>query len=265
MKRIIFAMMLAGAIPISANATACSSNWSWENDGVCADLSSSGTAIDSLQAQIPNDGSRDFVRLSQESLNGAGLSICFDGVVDNECLVSYIIQRIKTFQTALSAATYTNEQAQDTVGGALSAEFNYNDAGNSFALRAKSFTNGSTGRSLTTSTGSSGFQPSASRDALVSYSVTITTAVQIGLTTNVDGYAVLEIAPTNSVTAGDWVEIARTSQAQNVGLALALSSAQKGGGNLTGGVPAGYYAKIRTVNVAGTPTYALNSGQEVLF
>lgn len=158
---------------------------------------------------------------------------------------------------------FTNERAQDAVGAALSSEFVYNDGSNSISLRTRSFTNNAS-RSTTTGTGATGFQVSSSRDALVNYSVTISTAVQIGVATNVDGYAVLEIAPTNSATAGDWIEIARTAQAQNIGLALALSSTQKGGGNLTGVVPAGYYAKIRTVNTAGTPTYTYNSGQEVL-
>lgn len=129
---------------------------------------------------------------------------------------------------------------------------------------APSFTNGAS-RSLTTGTGGTGFQVSATRNAVVNYSVTIATAVQIGVVTNVDGYVVLEIAPTNSATAGDWIEIARAAQAQNIGLAVALSSTQKGGGNLTGIVPAGWYAKIRTVNLQGTPAYTYNSGQEVLF
>lgn len=165
-------------------------------------------------------------------------------------------------QTASTISDFT-ESAQDAVGAMVSADFSYNDAGNALSLRTRSFNN-TPGRSIVTGTGATGFQPSSTRDAIVNYSVTITTAVQIGLATNVDGYVVLEIAPTNSATAGDWVEIARTPQAQNIGIALALSSTQKGGGNLTGGVPAGYYAKIRSVNVAGTPTYAYNSGQEVL-
>lgn len=157
------------------------------------------------------------------------------------------------------------EAAQDAVGAALSSEFVYDDAGNNISLRALSFNNTPNRSSnITTGTGATGFQISSTRDALVNYSVTITTAVQIGVVTNVDGYVVLEIASTNSATSGDWVEIARVPQAQNIGLAVALSSTQKGGGNLTGIVPAGYYAKIRTVNNAGTPIYTYNSGQEVL-
>lgn len=43
------------------------------------------------------------------------------------------------------------------------------------------------------------------------------------------------------------------------------SSGGGGGGNISSVVPAGYYAKILSVNTAGTPTYTLNSSQEVLF
>lgn len=125
--------------------------------------------------------------------------------------------------------------------------------------------NNNPGRSLVSvANAANGFQISASRDAFVNYSVTITTAVQIGLITNVDGYAILEICATNSSTGADWTGIGRTPQAQNIGIALALSSTQKGSGQVGGCVPAGWYARIRTINVAGTPTYAMNEQQEVL-
>ena len=129
---------------------------------------------------------------------------------------------------------------------------------------AHSFNNTASHSIVSTAAAANGFQVSSSRDSLVNYSVTITTAVQIGVITSVDGYVVLEIAPTNSSTAGDWIEIGRTPQAQNVSLAIALASTQKGGGQIGGIIPAGYYARLRSVNVAGTPTYAYNSGQEVL-
>lgn len=119
-------------------------------------------------------------------------------------------------------------------------------------------------RSIVTGTGAVGFQPSATRDVFGNYNVTIASAVQIGVATNVQGTMVLEIAPTNSATAGDWVEVARFTNGQNIGLALALASTQTLAGQLSGMIPAGYYAKIRSINNSGTPTYTYNSGQEVL-
>lgn len=129
---------------------------------------------------------------------------------------------------------------------------------------ARSFNNSPSHSIVSVAAAANGFQVSSTRDSIVNYSVTITTAVQIGLVANVDGYVVLEIASTNSATAGDWAEIGRTPQAQNVGLALALSSTQKGGGQVGGVIPAGYFGRLRSINTAGTPTYAYNSGQEVL-
>lgn len=116
--------------------------------------------------------------------------------------------------------------------------------------------------SLVTGTGATGFQVSSTRDAMVNYSVTVATTATIG--GGADGTVVLEIASTNSATAGDWVEIARFRNGQAITLALILQSVQTIAGNLGGYIPAGYYAKLRTINNTGAPTYTYNSGQEVL-
>lgn len=126
---------------------------------------------------------------------------------------------------------------------------------------ARSFNN-APGRTLTTGTGATGFRPSTVRDCHVSYSVQIDTSVS--LSGNSTGYAVLEICPTNSATAGDWIEIARIASGQSGTLVIGLVLNQVGGGCLSGIIPIGYYAKIRTVNTAGTPTYTVRGQQEVL-
>lgn len=128
----------------------------------------------------------------------------------------------------------------------------------------RSFTNNASHTIQTVAAAGNGWQLSSTRDTDVRYSVTITTAVQIGLVTNVDGYVLLEVAATNSSTAGDWQEVGRVPQAQNVSLAIALASTQKGGGQVGCIVQAGYYVRLRSVNTSGTPTYLYNSGQEVL-
>lgn len=122
--------------------------------------------------------------------------------------------------------------------------------------------NNTASHSIVTGTGSTGFQVSSSRNALVNYSITISTSSTIA--SGAVGVVVLEIAPTNSTTAGDWVEVGRISQGQTLGLALALSITQPIAGQVGGIIPAGYYAKLRSINTTGTPTYAYNSGQEVL-
>lgn len=125
-----------------------------------------------------------------------------------------------------------------------------------------SFNNTATHSFVTTAAAANGFQLSTTRDAFVSYSASISTSVS--LSGNSSGYVVLEIASTNSSTASNWKEISRVTSGQSGTLVVGLTLNQVGGGSLVGDVPAGYYARLRTVNVSGTPTYTYNSGQEIL-
>lgn len=126
----------------------------------------------------------------------------------------------------------------------------------------RSFSNSPSAKTIqTTAAAANGFQVSSTRDAIVNYSVTIQTTVTLG--GNSSGYVVLEIAATNSSTAGDWTEIGRSPSGQSGTIVIGLTLNQVGGGQLGGVVPAGYYTRLRSVNVAGTPTYTYNSGQEV--
>lgn len=129
------------------------------------------------------------------------------------------------------------------------------------SIPSRSFNN-APGASIVTSTGASGFQISSTRDAEVKYSVTIGTTVS--LSGNSSGIVVLEICPTNSSTPGDWVEIGRIASGQSGTLVIGLVLNQVGGGQIGGIVPAGYYRRIRSINSNGTPTFTMNSGQEVL-
>lgn len=124
----------------------------------------------------------------------------------------------------------------------------------------KSFTN-NTSRSLTTSTGATGFQVSSTRDADVNYSVSTSTTATIGGASTAT--VILEVASTNSSTAGDWMEVGRVSNGQTITLAIALQSVQTMTGVLSGTIPAGYYAKLRSITT-GTASASYASGQEVL-
>lgn len=125
----------------------------------------------------------------------------------------------------------------------------------------RTFNNSPSHSIQTVAAAANGFQISATQDANVTYSTTIVTTATIGGTSS--GYIVLEICPTNSATAGNWIEIGRLTNAQSISLALALQSVQTAGTPIFGMVPGGYYARLRSVNVSGTPTYTYNSGQEV--
>lgn len=127
---------------------------------------------------------------------------------------------------------------------------------------SRSFNN-SPGRSIVSvAAAANGFQVSATRDAMISYSTTIQSTSNIA--SGQTGVIVLEVAPTNSSTASDWVEVGRTSNGQTLGLAVALQIVQPIGGALSCVLRAGYYARLRSISVTGTPTFTYNSGQEVL-
>lgn len=126
----------------------------------------------------------------------------------------------------------------------------------SYAPVAKSLSTST--RSIVTGTGATGFQVSSTRDARVCYTITIATAST--LLTPVNGVVVFESSPTNSASAGSWSEQGRSSNGDTVGIIRSGSSA----GQVCGFLPAGYYGKIRSINVLGTPTYTYNSGFEVL-
>lgn len=125
-----------------------------------------------------------------------------------------------------------------------------------------SFNNSVSHTIQTVAASGNGFQVSSTRISHASYSVTTTTTATIGGSSA--GYVVLEVAATNSSTAGDWTEIARSGNSQTITLALALQSSQAVTSTVAGMIPIGYYARLRSVNVSGTPSYAYVSGQEVL-
>lgn len=105
------------------------------------------------------------------------------------------------------------------------------------------------------------FQISSSRPAMVFYSVRITTTVSIG--SNQDGDVILEIASDSGFTSNVQT-LSVGENGQTVTLAIALNSIQSQTMVVSGFVPTGYYARLRTVNNTGTPTYLYRNGQEVL-
>lgn len=131
-----------------------------------------------------------------------------------------------------------------------------------FATGTRTFNNTPTHAIQTVAAAGNGFQLSTTQDAIVTYSCDIVTTASIGV--NSSGTVVLEIAATNSSTAGDWKEIARMTNGQAISVAVALTSTQTTAGCLSGVVPSGYYARLRSINNSGTPSYAFDSGQEVL-
>ena len=120
-------------------------------------------------------------------------------------------------------------------------------------------------RSLVTTTASTGYQISSTRDAYAVYSVTITTTSTI--TSGAQGTAYLEVCPTNSTTPSAWQIADSATSGQTYSLAVAIQGVQPISLKLDTIVPAGYYARLRTAINTGTTstcTFAYASGCEVL-
>lgn len=95
MRKLLIVLGIA-LLPSISHATACSSNWPWDLDGVCADFTTGNPQILSLQAQIPADSGGSYPQLSTESLTAAGLSACIGGGdVDYRCVDSAVINYLK--------------------------------------------------------------------------------------------------------------------------------------------------------------------------
>jgi hypothetical protein len=117
-------------------------------------------------------------------------------------------------------------------------------------------------RSIVTTTASTGFQPGSSRDCEASYAVQITTTSNISSGTQ--GTIYLEIAATNSTTPSAWSIIDQQTSGQTFSLAVAVQCVQIQSVKLNGVIPAGYYARIRSANTVGTPTFSVLVSAEVL-
>lgn len=129
---------------------------------------------------------------------------------------------------------------------------------------APAITNNPSRTIQTVAAAANGWQVSSTKTAFVSYSVTITVNASGLLAGAGSGYVVLETATTNSASAGAWAEIARASNGQQITSLLTLASVQPVGSTLAAYIAPGNYLRLRSVNTQGTPSYAINSCQEVV-
>lgn len=105
------------------------------------------------------------------------------------------------------------------------------------------------------------FQVSATRDAVVSYSVQLTVTATIAGGQN--GDVILEIASNAGFTLNVQT-LSISGLGQTYTLAIALQGIQPQTGVVYGFVPAGYYVRLRTVNNTGAPAFSYRAGQETL-
>lgn len=115
---------------------------------------------------------------------------------------------------------------------------------------AKTFSN-------TTRTLNTAFQVSTTRDAFVTYTVDISVTSLVLAGTS--GRVYLEYADDSGFTTN--VVTVSSSPSATSGV---LNVTNLGSGNVSGVIPAGKYVRIRTANVAGSPTFTYQGSQEVL-
>lgn len=105
------------------------------------------------------------------------------------------------------------------------------------------------------------YRVSTTRPAWVTYSVQLTVTATIAGGQN--GDVVLEIASdAGFTTAVQTLSISGLGQVYS--LAVAIQGVQPQTGVVSGFIPAGYYARLRTVNNTGAPTYLFRAGQETV-
>jgi hypothetical protein len=105
------------------------------------------------------------------------------------------------------------------------------------------------------------FQISTTRDADARYSVQCTVTASIAGGQNCDVF--LEIASDQAFTT-NVQQVGVVGQGQVYTLAIALQGVQPQTQQVIGYVPAGYWARIRTVQNLGAPTFSFRLGQEIL-
>ncbi|NBW08264.1 MAG: hypothetical protein EBR82_09575 [Caulobacteraceae bacterium] len=103
------------------------------------------------------------------------------------------------------------------------------------------------------------FQISATRDALVSYAVDVTTTVTLGGTP--EGSVFLRTYTNSGCSAGQ-VGVISGSSGQPTTLTVSVGQQIKGSVNLYGMVPAGTWARIETANTSGTPAFSIRADQQ---
>lgn len=116
------------------------------------------------------------------------------------------------------------------------------------------------GRSLVTTTSSTGFQISSTRNARACYEGSISTTSTIGGPAAASIF--LETADTNSTTPGDWTTKAQQTYSNTITLAIVLNQVQVSNWGFCRDIPAGKFVRVRSGSITGTASATINSAQQ---
>lgn len=164
--------------------------------------------------------------------------------------------------TVATSGSYTDLSSKPTIPAAqIQSDWTQASTGALDYIKNKPVAALARSQSNASRTLNSGFQISTTRDCFANYSVDIATSLT--LTTGQAGTVYLEIASDSGFTT-NLQELARFVNGNTGTLTIGLALSQNVTGTLSGYVPAGYYARLRTQNNTSTPTFTYRSGQEVL-
>lgn len=104
------------------------------------------------------------------------------------------------------------------------------------------------------------YQLSSTRPSKIKVSVNI--SCSLTLTSGASGEVILEISPNGS---SGWVYAGQISGSNTGSLSIGINTTQITGATIDEDLPAGYYWRLRTNNITGTPTYIFNGGNERVY
>lgn len=227
--------------------------------------SAAQTALDAKQANITTGTTSQYMRgdlslatfpsIPAAQVNSDWSSVAGSSQVLNKpSLGTAATQNTADFATAAQGAK-ADTAVQPGSLATVATTGSYNDLTNKPPVPPAASQSAAT-RSL-----NSAFQVSATRNASVFYSVSISNTLSLG--GGSAGVVIFEIATNSGFTTGVQ-ELGRISNSNTGTLVIGLTLVDATTQQVMGFVPAGYYARLRTSNTTGTPTYTYMSGQEVL-
>lgn len=232
-------------------------------DGTLAAFPTAISTFTNDSAYITQAGARTAISLTTTGTSGAASYNNSTGVLNipNYAPGTGTVTSV-TAGTGLSGGTFTttgtismpNTGTAGTYSGVTTDAQGRVTAGTTMSI------NDAPGRSLVTTTSSTGFQISSTRIARGCYEGSFATTSTIGGPASASVF--LETADTNSTTPGDWTTKAQQTYTNNITLAVVLNQQQGNNWSFCRDIPAGKYVRIRSGSITGTASTSINSTQQ---
>jgi hypothetical protein len=232
-------------------------------DGTTATFPTNVSSFTNDSAYINQAGARGSITLTTTGTSGAATYNSTTGVlnVPNYAPGTGTVTSVSA-GTGLSGGTFTTSGTISMPNTGTPGTYNTVTTdvqgrvtgGTTFAI------NDTPGRSLVTTTSSTGYQISSTRIAFACYEGSFATTSTIGGPASATVF--LETADTNSTTPGDWTTKASQTYTNNITLAVVLNQVQSNNWSMCRYIPAGKYVRLRSGAITGTASVSLNATQQ---